>query len=348
MNAAAQTEGHRAAQEIRSQPETWAAASIEIGRHAADGLPELTAFADVVFTGCGSTHYLAQWAAAHTRALHGIPATAVPASELYLNLETWVPRSPALLVAISRSAKTTETARAVGAFQDRGLGEVTLVTCAPEEPLAADAMWVLGTPSAMEETVPQTRSFTSMMLALSWLLAVAPDAGVIDAIAAEGRRLLSAFADGLPAAADPNTAYTFLGTGPRWGLASEAMLKIKEMSLSPSEAFQSLEFRHGPISTVTAQSLVVGLTPSTGVETELAVLDDVAELGAATALVGPGAEALAAGRHTPVAFDPELPVPWRDVLYLPAIHQTALAAATTKGLDPDRPSNLQAVVILDD
>ena len=38
----------------------------------------------------------------------------------------------------------------------------------------------------------------------------------------------------------------FLGSGWNYGLASEVMLKMKEMSLTLSEAFHFLEYRHGP------------------------------------------------------------------------------------------------------
>jgi glutamine---fructose-6-phosphate transaminase (isomerizing) len=347
VNAAPHQGRHGTTAEIWSQPDIWAAAVDEAGRAAAAGLPDLTAFADVVFTGCGSTYYLSQWASVHARSLFGLPATAVPSSELLLHLETWVPRPPTLLVAISRSARTTETVRAVRAFRARGLGEVAVVTCAPEEALAEAATWVLGVPSAMEDTVPQTRSFTAMMLALSRLLSGAPARGVVEGVIHEGQRLLSTFEDGLPGAVADTTAYTFLGTGSRYGLAAEAMLKVKEMSLSPAEAFQTLDFRHGPISTVGGHSVVVGLLPDSPADHEVAVLDDVADLGGQTFALGPDADA-AGDRHVAVTFASRLPPPWRDVLYLPAIHQTAFAAATARGRDPDHPSNLQAVVILDD
>jgi glutamine---fructose-6-phosphate transaminase (isomerizing) len=143
-------------------------------------------------------------------------------------------------------------------------------------------------------------------------------------------------------------AYTFLGTGPRFGLAGEAMLKVKEMSLVHAESFQSLEFRHGPISTVSADSVVVGLLPDAPAPLETAVLDDVARVGGATVALGPAAGGLPGEGHRRVSFDAGIPPPWRDVLYLPVVHQTAVALAGARGLDPDRPTNLEAVVILDE
>lgn len=53
--------------------------------------------------------------------------------------------------------------------------------------------------------------------------------------------------------------YFFLGSGCRYGLACEASLELKEISLAISEPFHSMEFRHGPLSIVDANTLVIGL-----------------------------------------------------------------------------------------
>ena len=340
------SDGRSGAQaDIASQPDVWAAAIADLDR-LAPPLPRLDSFSEVVFTGCGSTAYLAQWAAAHCRDLRGVPALALPASELVLNPGGWALGPEALLVAVSRSGRTTETVRAAREFRGRGLGKIVVVTCEPDGELAQWADWVLAVPSGAETTVPQTRSFTSMMLATARLLSGAPDTQLVDRLASEGRRLLTAHPGGLEPRPD-NVAYTFLGTGPRSGLASESMLKVKEMSLLPAEAFQTLDFRHGPISTVGVHSVVVAFVPERAAELELAVLDDVADLGATTIAIGPSS-AHDPSRHTRVEFAPDLAAPWRDVLYLPVVHRTALAAAHAQGLDPDNPTNLQAVVVLDE
>ena len=57
--------------------------------------------------------------------------------------------------------------------------------------------------------------------------------------------------------------FFFLGSDALYGIACEAMLKMKEMSLAYSEAYHTLEFRHGPMSMVDgADSLVIGLITS--------------------------------------------------------------------------------------
>ena len=58
--------------------------------------------------------------------------------------------------------------------------------------------------------------------------------------------------------------FYFLGSGPRYGLACEVNLKMKEMTLTHSEPFHFLEFRHGPKSMVCESALVAGLLGSVG------------------------------------------------------------------------------------
>ena len=73
--------------------------------------------------------------------------------------------------------------------------------------------------------------------------------------------------------------FYWLGSGPRQGLACELSLKMKEMSLTHSEPFHFMEFRHGPKSMVTPQTLVVGLRSTRNGPAESAVLEDVKALG---------------------------------------------------------------------
>jgi glutamine---fructose-6-phosphate transaminase (isomerizing) len=335
--------------EIASQPAVWRSSLESLA--ALDAVPRPGDHAGVLFTGCGSTHYLSQWAARVLSEQRGAAAQAVPASELMLRPASWLVAQPTLLVAISRSARTTETIRAVERYRQEGLGPVAVITCEPSERLAQLGDWVLAVPEAAEQTVPQTRSFTTMLLAAARLiLGPSPD-GLADALAAEAHKMLTIYQEGLPAPLRAATTFSFLGSGRCYGLAAEAMLKTKEMSLATAEVFHALEFRHGPISTVDLDRTVVLFAdgpdaPAT--ELERAVLDETARLGAATVAVGPGLDPDRWHPHTVIPFDAAVPAPWRDVLYLPVAQRTAVALAAGRGLNPDRPANLAAVVVLDD
>ncbi len=68
----------------------------------------------------------------------------------------------------------------------------------------------------------------------------------------------------------------------QYGLAAEAMLKMKEMSLSASEVFHFLEFRHGPMSVVGPGTCLIGLVNDDTRDQELKVLSEMRALGAST------------------------------------------------------------------
>ena len=69
-----------------------------------------------------------------------------------------------LLVTVSRSGTTTETAAAIDRFRQLGGKAVWGMTCYPETPVGQETDFVLLAEAAQEESVAQTRSFSSMLL----------------------------------------------------------------------------------------------------------------------------------------------------------------------------------------
>ncbi|MEZ5094276.1 SIS domain-containing protein [Nocardioides sp.] len=336
MSALSHTE-----REICSQPEVWRETLDALDVSAADRLVRDSD--DVVVTGCGSTYYLALSAAALLRAA-GVRAWAVPSSELLTPAGLPVPdQSRATLLAFSRSGTTTETVRAAEQALAAGTGTVAAVTCDPDSTLAELATLGWHAPAAAERSVAQTRSFGSMQL-IGQALAATVAGGPLDDL----RRLPGIAADLLDSsrasmadlARDPAlSAYFFLGSGPLFGLASEAMLKLKEMSLTSSEAYHTLEFRHGPMSMCGPETAVVGLLDPARAVLERAVFDDIAPFGPRILTVGAGAEV-----SVPTDLDPYA----APVLHLLPLQLLALERALAKGLDPDSPRHLVAVIRLDD
>ncbi len=345
------TPGQHTLTEILSQPRVWEQTLADLGARNREDLPNLTAYDQILFTGCGSTHYLALWAARECQRSHDAVARAAPASDLWLHGSTWVrPGRPTLLVAISRSGETSETMHALEAFRAAGHGDTLAVTCYPCSELARACRWVIDIPAAQEESIAQTRSFTSMMLAVAWLLAPDQAADSTAHLVAAGERLLRDHRQIAVALGRQRSLNTFfyLGGGSLFGLASEAMLKTKEMSLCHAEAFHFLEFRHGPMSLVAPGSLVIGLMSEAEAQ-ERKVLADMRALGASTLALAPSANpALAEVCDTLIPLEESLPEVWRAPLYLPLLHLMAYERALAVGLDPDRPTHLEAVVKLDE
>ena len=338
--------GQHSYQEIMTQPDAWEDALAAFGALA----PQLTAQwqtlqpDEVVFTGCGSTHYLALSAAAIFQQLTGIRGRACPASELLLaNDSVLTNPDKTLLVAISRSGTTTETLTAVSQFRQQGGAAVWTITCYPESPLAQAADLVLPAAAAQEQSVAQTRSFSSMLLLAQALAAHLGQAdwSVLQQVPDYGRSLLIQTEPIVQKlAAKPElTRFAFLGSGPQFGVASEAMLKLTEMSLTVAAAFHFLEYRHGPMSMVAPETAVIGLLSPIFPQPENQVLDEMAAKGAAVLRLACGEGDIALPAHLPTWVYP--------LLYLPSLQLLAYHRAVSKQLDPDNPRHLTAVVNLD-
>lgn len=337
--------------EILSQPQVWETVLEKMRALPADQFPDLRSYQHVLFTGCGSTYHLSQWAARQCQQLTGIPASAVPASDLLLfpsaHLRAGI---RTLLVAVSRSAETTETVRAVEAFNAGGYGNALAVSCYPERRMVQLARWSLVAPDAQEVSIAQTRSFTSMLAMIAWLLnnrQLPQPPGRLahaasDVIARYGNVAEKlGYDSGLQ-------RFFFLGSGPLYGIACEAGLKMKEMSLAYSESYHFLELRHGPMSMVDGSSLVIGLVSAESVQLELNVLRDMRALGARTMAIAADEPArLSEVANTVISLPGDLPAVWRAPLYLPVLQLLAYHRARFNSLNPDRPTNLEAVVVLD-
>ena len=327
--------------EIITQTAAWAQA---LDRASASALPKADDYDQVIFTGCGSTYYLSLAAAALYQELTGRPARAVPGGELWLNPRVSLATGKTLLVAISRSGTTTETLKAAERFRGDGRGRVVVISNY-REALSKLADIEIIIENGQEQSVAQTRSFASMYVAaVAWCARMAGRGDLLASMALlpdAGQRLMSTYetlARDLGKDLDFDRFY-FLGSGIRYGLACELNLKMKEMTLTHSEPFHFLEFRHGPMSMVNAHAVVVGLVSDTNRPHETRVLSEMRALGAEVVSVGES--------DAEVTFASGIPESVRGVLYLPVLQLMAFHRSVAKGLNPDRPHNLTAVVKLD-
>jgi len=305
-----------------------------------------------LFFGCGSTYYLSLTAASVFQTLTRREARGVPAAELFLFPETWIPGDRGICgIAVSRSGTTTETIRAADHLHEAYSAQIAAVTCYRGTPLEERSSVTLVSPGGHEESVAQTRSFSSMLvgcITLAYLAGghaghvdeLAPLPGLGDNLMRRYQSLAQALGEDLRL-----SQVFFLGSGPRYGLACEAMLKLKEMSLTTSEAYHFLEFRHGPKSMVDETTLVVGLLSDRAREAEMAVLREMKELGATIWILAESDHDLSWADHV-VPFESNLPELCRLPLYLPVLQLFAYYRSVGKDLDPDAPRHLDAVVQL--
>ncbi len=326
--------------EIKSQDEAWAQA---LERTREISLPKAEDYQHVVFTGCGSTYYLALAAAALYQEFTGCAARGVPAGELLFQPHTILTDQKTLLVAISRSGTTSETVKAVENFRAEKRGEIVVISNYGEA-LAPFADVNIMIEKGQEDSVAQTRSYASMYVAATVLSArMAGRQSLVkamDRLPDAGNSIIrkyESFAQELGSNLGFDRFY-FLGSGSRYGLACELNLKMKEMTLTHSEPFHFMEFRHGPMSMVNENAVVIGMLSDSNREQEAKVLAEMKALGGT--VIGLGE------KETDIVFESEIPESVRGALYLPALQLMAFYRSVAKGLNPDRPRNLTAVVQL--
>ncbi|KYK15210.1 SIS domain-containing protein [Streptomyces sp. WAC04189] len=285
--------------ELTSQPECWTRAAAEAARYTS-ALP--AAGERVAIVGCGTSYFMAQSAAALREEAGQGETDAFAASEF--------PRGRAYdrVVALTRSGTTTEVLELLAGL--KGRTRTVALTADPRTPVMSAADDVVVLDFADERSVVQTRFATTALTLLRAHLGLHTDAVVADARAA--------LAAELPEGLVGSTQFTFLGRGWTVGLANEAGLKMREASLSWTEAYPAMEYRHGPISISTAGTAtwMFGEAPD-------GLADQVRETGA---------------RWVPGDLDP--------LAELVRAQRLAVAVAAARGLDPDRPRHLTRSVIL--
>jgi glutamine---fructose-6-phosphate transaminase (isomerizing) len=341
------TQGKYTGEDILTQTEAWEDAIHILYQHeeAIRKFSQADDVEEVIFTGCGSTYYLSLAAAALFRELTGRPARGLPASELWLSpTNHYVAGKKTLLIAVSRSGETSETLQAIEVFRREKHGSIITVACNPGSPMTKLGDLNLVFPSAMEISVAQTKAFSTLFLVTTGICGIwLGDGGWFEQareLPAVGKRIIDT-TRGLAADYGGETGFDriyFLGSGSRFGLACELSLKMKEMALTHSEAFHFMEFRHGPKAMVNQNTLVVGLVSERNAKSEQAVLNDVAQLGGKTLRMGE--------QEADIEFHSNIKEVYRNTLYLPFGQMLAYERSIAKGLNPDNPVNLEAVVKL--
>jgi len=330
--------------EISTQSEAWndAHEAVQIASASLQALWRDGKYDSVIFIGCGSTYYLSMTAASLFQTATGVMSRAVPASEMLLHPRTIFAGKRSLLVAISRSASTTETVQAVEQFRSEGRGEVVVISCYDDKPLNAFATLNLTARAGQELSIAQTRSFSAMLVIAEAMAALLGGAPSLERFPDDTQMKVEEAQSLALAYANPNRfeRVFYLGSGARYGLACEAMLKMKEMSLTNAEAFHPMEFRHGPKSMVDDKTLIVALLDDSITDFELPVVREMQALGA-TAVTLSTLENLEGNISLRQAsVRPSL------VHNLPFLQWLAYLRAVNKGLNPDTPRNLDQVVIL--
>ncbi len=289
--------------------------------------------ADYAVVGCGTSFYLAE-IVARAFNLMGRPAIAVPGGEWARRRRAYkVGDTGVTVIALSRSGESSETVQAVAVSRAAGLKTVA-VTCEPESSIVRAAATTIVAETHPDEGIVMTSSASLMLMVGLRLAGVAVEA---EQTAATAAALLDRLDAELASALEGRSHFVYLGAGPMHGLAQEGALKLQEMSLSYSQAYHTMEYRHGPISLVDRTTLVVLLYSPETRDEEAAVASEMRAKGAfVIGFGGPGDVTLAVD-HDPIV---------RALQILPALQILGERVAEARDIDTTSPRHLSKVVIL--
>lgn len=307
---------------------------------------------EYLFIGCGSTHYLSSAVASIWSIITKKNAHAFPSSEIWLYPKMCITTKNPALITISRSGETTETLNAMDVFKEITNKKNITISCYEDSEMVKRSEFSLVAKDAWEKSIAQTRSFSSMFIAAQlfagWFTGD-------NTFLAELKKLPSLFEDllakykSLAKLLGENKKiqeFVFLGNGPYFGLAEECMLKMKEMSLSISQGFHLLEYRHGPMSVATENTLIIGMINSERQNEELSVLRNMKSLGATTLAIVDKGPQNRTGLDYIIEMNSGISDVGRAILNLPILQLLSFYRAKANGLNPDEPKNLSSVVYL--
>lgn len=306
----------------------------------------------LIFTGCGTSLYLAQASAAAFSSYTDIPSKGVPCSELYYFPETYIKGKNVLVLPITRKSYTTEVRMAIDKVHTFPQVTTLAITCDKDSEKYND--YYILSPDTAEDSVIMTRSFTSMVY-LAVIMAMyaggkKEEISQMDNYAQVSEKVLRDMDDLarkiLTEHSNLNLFIT-LGQGVYYGVANECMNKMKEMGISNSEGYYDLEYRHGPMSLVDENTLILCLSNQSCRDGDKALMEQMKSYGAVVTVIG---GQLGSTFDQTADYVYSMDEGWNDMQYAAMIgfigQMLGYYIAESKELDADSPRHLTQAIVL--
>lgn len=271
--------GLHTAAEISQQPEIWEKVWQEvkllqptIEKFLAQALPKVKR---IILTGAGTSAFIGEALRGAFQRETGIATEAIASTDIVTHPENYlIANEPVLIVSFARSGNSPESA-AVLQLADSLCKSCyhLIITCNSEgglalHPSTGNKVVLVLPPEANDASLVMTSSFTGMLLSgllIARIRCLDQMEAHVRALAGMARRFLKERVNEMQTlAAMPFNRAVFLGSGSLRGIATEAALKIQELTdgLVVCQQDSYLGFRHGPRSVVDEQTLMVYLLSS--------------------------------------------------------------------------------------
>ncbi len=348
--------------EILQQPQTWRqtyqkiqslSSSIEefLTRAGVGGQRPL----NVLLVGAGTSDYIGKSVGALLQKEWSCNVQAVPSTDLLTNMEDHIlPDVDYLWISFSRSGDSSEGVAVLeAALAAHPRIRHLVVTCNKNGKMARlanrDSVFSLVLDDAVNDRgLAMTSSFSNMVIAAQALAHIRTRSTygpVVESLAMSASNVLPDVASVCERLVDEGfSRVCFLGTGPLKGAAIESGLKVVELTggrvVALTESFLGL--RHGPLSAIDPDTLVVGFLSSSARRRafELDLVQEICakKLTEKCLIVAPTANALAFENTLSLALPESIPDLYLPPLFVLVGQLLGLTASLREGLRPDDPS----------
>ena len=330
---------------------------------------DITQFNKIIITACGSAYNAGVTAKYVFEKLCRMPVEVELASEF--RYKDAIIDDKTFVILVSQSGETADTIAAMREAKSKGAAAMSIVNVVGST-IAKEASSCLFTAAGPEIAVATTKAF-SAQLVLLYILAIRFAVKLNKISNDKEQKLFAEIAslpdkvsvileqiDSIQKYASTCVGYKsifFIGRNIDYAIALEGSLKLKEISYIHSEAYAGGELKHGTISLVEENTLVVALSNCAYLHGKImSNAEQVISRGAKVLLIGNCSDA--ASQFDSSAADPEtekiyhILIPDAEELFSPSLSVIVLQlfsyyVAANKGLDIDKPRNLAKSVTVE-
>ncbi len=320
----------------------------------------LSAVRRIDIVACGSAWHVGMASQYVIEDMTGVPVRVELASEYRYRS---IPTEPStLVIVISQSGETADSLAALRVAKERGAMTLAVVNVIGST-IAREADHTLYTLAGPEIAVATTKAYSAQLIAMD-VLAVQlarvrgtvteeKTAGYLEALSAipdqigrvlEEKQRLQWFSSKIANTHD----IFFIGRGPDWAISLEGSLKMKEISYIHSEAYAAGELKHGTISLIEHNTLVIGvLTQGSLFEKTLSNMLECKSRGAYLMGLTTNGNFSVEDSVNFTVYVPKTDEHFITSLAIVPLQLLAYYTSVNRGLDVDKPRNLAKSVTVE-
>jgi glucosamine--fructose-6-phosphate aminotransferase (isomerizing) len=299
--------------------------------------------------GCGTSYHAASAGSVYLAQLAGRVAIPVLAPQFIAQYAPAVgPEDVGIFV--SQSGETKDVLNALEAAERQGMTAFGLANVVGST-LTRAARLCLPLGCGYEISVPATKTFTNQVLAFLYLAyrLAGRDTDPLARVPDLMEETLAAVADPIEAIAGEINAWDSLyclGYGATYPIALEGALKLKEITYAHCEGMLSTEFKHGPLSAVTAGFPIIFVAGPADTPLIISGINEVKVRGARAITIAEEDPRLRANGDVLVAI-PESDPQVSALLSVLPLQLLSYHMSVLRGFDPDFPRNLSKTLTVD-